>query len=338
MDPTVSVIIPTKNRADYVSSAIQSVLHQTFGDFEIIVVDGASIDNTREVISKFDDERIRYIREKKDRGASASRNTGIRLSTGKFIAFLDDDDLWMPSKLEKQLELVNKKPNVGAVYTGTWGFKKNGKVIVSRIPFLRGNIFPEILEKNYVGGCSMVLVRKECLEKVGLFDENLPAGEDFDLWIRLAKYYQFDCIREPLVLYRIHEKRVSADPYRSLIAKKSLFEKYSMELTTSFNDRKILGFWHYGLGVRYCECGDVRRGKKEFVKAITCNQFSVLYYARLLASFFGSKVFNLLTHRLDSLLWLARARNISNDLNEEGLALFRLVDQHKKQQYANEKG
>jgi len=151
----------------------------------------------------------------------------------------------------------------------------------------------------------MVLVRKECFEKVGLFDENLPAGEDFDLWIRLAKYYQFDYVREPLVLYRVHEKRVTSDPYRSLIAKKLLFEKYSVELTTSFNDREILGFWHYVLGVRYCECGDVRRGKKEFVKAITCNPFSILYYARLLASFFGSKVFSLLTRRLDSLFWLA---------------------------------
>ena len=300
----MSVIIPTKNRADYVSSAIQSVLDQTFGDFEIIVVDGASIDNTQEVVRKFDDKRIRYIREKKDRGVSTSRNKGIRLSRGKLIAFLDDDDLWMPSKLEKQLELISKKPNIGAVYTGAWFFRKSGKIIGSHIPFLRGNIFPKILKKNRIGGCSVVLVRKECFEKVGLFDENLPADEDFDLWIRLAKCYQFDYVREPLVLYRVHEKRVTTNPYRNLTAKKLLFEKYSLELTTSFNDRKILGFWHYVLGVRYCKCEDVRRGRKEFVEAITCNPFSIIYYARLLTSFFGSKVFSLLTRRVDSLLRL----------------------------------
>jgi len=300
MDPEVSVIIPTKNRAHYVSSAIQSVLDQTFGDFEIIVVDGASIDNTREVISKFDDERICYIREKKDRGVSASRNTGIKHSRGKFIGFLDDDDRWMPTKLEKQLNLINKNPHIGVVSTGAWEIKNSGKVTGYTFPLLRGNIFPKILRNNCVGGCSKVLVRKECFKKVGLFDEKLPAGEDFDLWIRLAKYYQFDYVRECLVLYRVHEKRISTDPYRILRAKKLLYKKYSNELTTSFNHRKILGFWHFVLGVYHCRCGDVGQGKKEFIKAITNDPFVVLYYVRLFTSFFGSTVFSLLTSLLDS--------------------------------------
>lgn len=302
MDPKVSIIIPTKNRADYVSSAIKSVLDQTFGDFEIIVVDGASINNTQEVITKFDDERIRYIREKKDRGVSASRNTGIRFSRGKFIAFLDDDDLWMPRKLEKQLKLVDENPNIGVVYTGAWRINKSGKKIDFRIPFLRGQIFPKILEKNYVGSCSLVLVRKECFEKIGLFDENFPAGEDFDLWIRLAKYYQFEYVREPLVLYRIHEKGISKDPCQILRAKKLLFKKYSKELATAFNNIKTIGFWYYALGVLHCECGNIGQGRKEFVKAVAINPFSPVYYGRLFASFFGSRVLNLLTGRLDSLL------------------------------------
>ena len=302
MVPKVSVIIPTKNRAHYVSSAIQSVLDQTFRDFEIILVDGASIDNTREVIGKFDDERISYIREEKDRGASASRNTGIKRSRGRFIAFLDDDDLWMPSKLEKQLNLINKNPNIGVVYTGSWRINNSGKVIGYNFPSLRGNIFPKILKKNYVGGCSMILVRKECLEKVGLFDENLPGGEDFDLWIRLAKHYQFDYVRECLVLYRVHEKRISTDPYRILRAKKLLYKKYSKELTTSFNHRKKLAFWQYALGTLYCRCGDMAQGKKQLVKAITNDPFSILYYARLFTSFFGSTVFNLSTVLLHSFL------------------------------------
>jgi glycosyltransferase involved in cell wall biosynthesis len=303
LDPKVSIIIPTKNRADYVSAAIQSILNQTFVDFEIIIVDGASIDNTREVIIKFDDKRIRYIREKRDRGISTSRNIGIRLSRGKFVAFLDDDDLWMPSKLEKQLKLISKNPDIGAVSTGAWRINKSGKMIGFRIPFLRGNIFPKILEKNYIGNTSLVLVRKECFKKVGLFDEDLPAGEDFDLWVRLAKYYQFDYVREPLVLYRVHERRISTDPYRVLRASKLLFKKYSKELKTSCNSRKILGSWHYTLGIHYCECGDIEKGKKEFREAISSNPFLIRYYAQLFASFFDSNAFNLLTHLLDSLLW-----------------------------------
>ena len=89
--------------------------------------------------------------------------------------------IWMPSKLEKQLSLINKNPHIGVVYTGAWRINNSAKVAGYIFPSLRGNIFPKILKKNYVGGCSMVLVRKECFEKVGLFDENLPGGEDFDL-------------------------------------------------------------------------------------------------------------------------------------------------------------
>lgn len=302
MDPKVSVIVPTKNRAHYVSSAIQSVLDQTFRDFEIIVVDGASIDNTREVISKFDDERIRYIREKKDRGVSASRNIGIKHSRGKFIAFLDDDDLWMSSKLEKQLNLINKNLDIGAVSTGAWIINKSSKIIGSGIPSPRGNIFPKILKKNCVGNCSMVLVRKECFEKVGLFDENLPAGEDFDLWIRLAKHYQFDYVNEPLILYRVHEKRISTNPYATLQAAKLMFKKFSKELNTSVNHKKILGYWHYQFGRIYCECGDIGKGRKEFMKAISKDPYSFIYHIRLFASFFSLTIYNALRRLLESLL------------------------------------
>jgi len=302
MDPKISVIIPTKNRAHYVSSAVQSVLGQTFGDFEVLIVDGASTDNTREVVSKFHDERIRYIRERKDRGASASRNTGISQSRGKFIAFLDDDDLWVPSKLSKQLNLFDKNPCIGAVSAGAWIINENDETIGFRIPSLRGNIFPKILSKNHVGNCSMVLVRKECFEKSGLFDENLEASEDYDLWVRLTKHYEFDYVNEPLVLYRVHEKRISTNPYKALRAKKLLIKKHSKELTKLSNHRRILGSWQYRLGVLYCKCGDMGHGKKEFLKAIRNDPFSIRYYARLFASFFGLTLQDALDRLLKSSL------------------------------------
>ena len=300
MRPKVSVIIPTYNRSNFLHSAIKSVLNQTFEDFEVIVVDDASTDNTRQVLDKFDDKRICYIRHKENKGGSAARNTGIKRSKGEFIAFLDDDDLWMPSKLEKQLDLINKNLEIGAVYTGAYKINESDKIIMCNYPSLRGNIFPDILKKNYVGSCSAVLIRKECIDRIGLFDENLPAGQDFDLWIRLAKNYQFDYVNEPLVIHRIHKKRITTDHYGRLRAKKLLFKKYSKELTTSFKHRKILGFWHNVLGVYYCKCGDIEQGKKEFVKAITNDPFYLLYYARLFSCFLGSTVSNLLTGLLDS--------------------------------------
>jgi len=281
MRPKVSVIIPTYNRSNYLYSAIKSVLNQTFEDFEIIVVDDASTDNTRKVVDKFEDERIYYLRHNKNRGGSASRNTGIKHSRGKFIAFLDDDDLWVQNKLEKQLDSVNKNLEIGAVYTGAWTINDGGKITSVKIPSLRGNIFPDILKKNYVGSCSMVLVRKECFDKIGLFDENLPAGQDWDMWIRLAKHYRFDCVRECLVLYRVHEKRISTNPYAKMQAAKLICKKFSKELNTSVNHRRILGYWHYRFGMHYCRCGDTREGKKEFVKAIINDPFSTLYYTQL---------------------------------------------------------
>ncbi len=108
MNPTVSVIIPTYNRANLVSRAIKSVLNQTYQDFEIIVVDDCSEDNTEEIVKSFNDSRIRYIKHKKNKGGSAARNTGIKRARGKYIAFLDDDDEWLPSKLEKQIMLFEK--------------------------------------------------------------------------------------------------------------------------------------------------------------------------------------------------------------------------------------
>ncbi len=214
----------------------------------------------------------------------------------------------MPSKLEKQLNLINKNPEVSVVYTRAWIINESGKIRRSKKLFLRGNIFPEILKKNYVGSCSTVLIRKECFNRIDLFDENLPAGQDFDLWIRLAKNFKFDYVNEPLFLYRVHKKRITTDPNKRLRAKKLLFEKYSKELTTSVNHRKILGFWHYTLGVYHCKFGDIGQGKKEFAKAITNDPFSVLYYARLFTSFFGSTVFNLLTGLSDS-FWPTSFKN-----------------------------
>lgn len=300
MVPKVSIVIPTKNRANYVSLAVRSVLAQTFKDFEIIIVDAASIDNTEEVINGFDDERIRYIRQETDRGVSASRNVGIESSKAEFVAFLDDDDLWMPSKLEKQLGLIEKRPSVGAVTTGFWVVNERGNIVRFEIPSVKGKIFPAILRKNHVGNCSVVLARKECLEKVGVFDESLHAAEDYDLWIRLAKQYEFECVKEYLVLGRIHETSISSDRQRVLRATRLLHKKYSRELMSLSDCRKVLGAWHYNMGVLYCECGDACQGRKELVKAIINDPSSIRYHGRLFVSFLGSSMVRFTLERLSS--------------------------------------
>lgn len=302
MKPVVSVVIPTKNRAHYLSFAIQSVLNQTFEDFELLIVDAVSRDSTREVVSGFKDKRIRYIKEEIDRGPSASRNTGIIDSKGEFIAFLDDDDLWMPKKLEKQLSLFRKNQLVDVVYTGCLEFRDKGRILGYRIPQTKGNIFPRILMNNFLGNCSTVMVKKECFDKVGLFDERLQGFEDYDLWIRLAKYCQFDYVKEPLVLYRFHEKRITTNLNRIRKAHEILYKKYFKEIMMADDRKKIFGEWNCSRGVIHFKCGDMERGRTEFIRAICNNPFNIVYYVNLSISFFGLKAYIRLRNLLFSSL------------------------------------
>ena len=147
VNPTVSVIIPTRNRYSFVPRAIQSVLNQTYQDFEVLVVDDASDDHTDEIVKGFSDERITYIHHEVKRGGSAARNTGIKFSKGEFIAFLDDDDQWLPEKLQCQMHLLSNSPTVvGAIYTGVLKCSTSkDQVLKEIVPTKRGMIFRELL-------------------------------------------------------------------------------------------------------------------------------------------------------------------------------------------------
>ncbi|MEM2507752.1 MAG: glycosyltransferase [Nitrososphaeria archaeon] len=299
MSPKVSVVIVTKNRAQYLFHAIQSVLKQSFTNFELIVIDAASTDNTEDIVRKsFSDARIRYVRLIEDVGLSRSRNLGIKLSRSNFIAFLDDDDLWMPNKLETQLKAIEDKNNIGAVYTGYLKIDSDGRIVGVRLPFLRGKIYPRILYKNFIGGCSTILVKKECLEKVGMFDEVLCYAEDWDLWIRVAKYYPFDYIKEPLVLCRVHNQQLTSTiGLHRLQNFQYMYKKHMGEL---LKYKKALGAWHYNLGILYFEFGNTKNGRKAFLQSIFYDPTSIHYYARLFFSLFGLRYYKLLSTHVHS--------------------------------------
>src|SRR5262249_19547313 len=155
---------------------------QTYQDFELIVVDDASSDNTVQVVAEFTDERIKLIRHELNKGGSAARNTGIRASNSNFIAFLDDDDEWLPEKLSKQAKiLLSSPPDVCGVYCGYISVSK-GELQGEYHPTKKGNLSKDLLARNCVGSASAVLLKRECLIKVGLFDESLPCSQDYDLW------------------------------------------------------------------------------------------------------------------------------------------------------------
>jgi glycosyltransferase involved in cell wall biosynthesis len=198
--PVVSIIIPTYNRENIVSRAIHSILAQTYQNFEIIVVDDASTDNTESVISGFTDPRIQYVRQLQNGGAGVARNVGINVAQGQYIAFLDSDDEWFPEKLAKQVEQFQQSdPQVGVLYT--WWImtnERNGKERL-KSPQYQGEIYQSLLYANVVGTPSVVMVKRECLLHVNGFDNEISqVVEDWDLWLRLAQHYKFDFVPEPL--------------------------------------------------------------------------------------------------------------------------------------------
>ena len=264
--PTVSVIIPTYNRAHLVGRAIRSVLNQTFQDFEIIVVDDGSTDNTEEVIKSFNDPRIRYIRHEQNRGGSAARNTGIRAARGEYIAFLDSDDEWLPQKLERQVNAFKSlDETTGLVYTGLRFVDHKGALVWEQRPNLSGYIFHKLLRRNVIGTASSVMLRRDCLLFTGLFDETLPSRQDLDLWIRIARQFKVFPIPEPLTVHYVHEQRITADLNAKIRGHKLFMAKFENELNSK---PRALAWQLYGLGKLYLQKGEVALAKSLFWKSL----------------------------------------------------------------------
>jgi len=204
--PKVTVIIPTYNCARYIGEAVDSVLAQTYPVHEILVVDDGSTDNTRDVLSKYR-EPVRYIPQK-NAGPPAARNNGILQATGDYIAFLDSDDLWLPHKLQAQMECFQQHPEYGMVYCDMKTFDDTGILeesvkITRHLTYYTGDIFPQLFAET-IFQTSALVVRRTCFDKVGLLDTTLPMGDDYEIFLRLARYYHVGCVDEPLILYRQH--------------------------------------------------------------------------------------------------------------------------------------
>jgi glycosyltransferase involved in cell wall biosynthesis len=215
--PRVSVVIPTYNRSGSLEDAVRSVLDQTFADLEVIVVDDGSTDDTREmVVALQSDPRLRCFRQRHRGRAAAARNMGIRHSRGELIGFLDDDDIWLPTKLERQVAALAAEPGAGVAWCALHKHHvgADGGIRAREIQRYRPERYREPLTGPFIHGPgSTILVRAECFDRVGMFDEVLGFS-DMDMVQRLGAAYAFVCLDEPLVVYRLHEGSMSADPDR----------------------------------------------------------------------------------------------------------------------------
>lgn len=206
--PYISVIIPTFNRAWALSAAITSVLKQTFEKFELIVVDDGSEDETRELVRSF--QGIQYLDMGQNQGVSAGRNRGTAMAQGRYLCFLDSDDTWIPTKLERQWDWMESHPESVACYTDEiWirnGVRVNPK---NKHQKFSGNVFRECLPLCIISPSS-ILLRRETMAALGGFDEGMRACEDYDLWLRLAAGHEVDFIPEKLIVkYGGHEDQLS---------------------------------------------------------------------------------------------------------------------------------
>lgn len=209
--PSVSVVVPVYNGAATIAGTLTSVLQQTFPDFELLVIDDGSTDATTAVVASFDDPRV-ALHSFENRGLAASRNRGVRLARGELIAFLDADDLWRPKKLARQVDALRAAPQAGLAYSFTDCIDERDRYLgpASHIA-ASGRVYEKLLVWNFLDSGSSAMVRAAALAEVGLFDESLPAAEDWDLWLRLAWHYPFVCIAEPDVLYRVHGSAMSSN-------------------------------------------------------------------------------------------------------------------------------
>ncbi len=222
---TVSVVIPTYNSITYLPKTIESVLNQTFTDFEVIIIDDGSSDNTQEWISNLEDPRIKTVVQT-NQGVAVARNTGIAAASGDYIAFLDSDDLWKPTKLEKQVQCLEANPGIGLVNTWIENIDKQGNYLATvPAPEAEGNVWNQIIEENLVLCGSVPMIRRCCFESVGEFDSNLLSAEDWDMWIRIAANCSFALIREPLVSYRQHLQSKSNNLEKHLLHRLRTIDK-----------------------------------------------------------------------------------------------------------------
>jgi len=295
----ISVVLPTFNRANLVSRAIKSVLAQSHKHLELIIIDDGSDDHTKEVVDSFTDPRIRYMHHGKNRGGAAARNTGIKAATGDYIAFLDSDDEWFPQKLEKQLAMFRGgNSKLGAVGSGRQIRQRKDrgyyfKEIIPRGEFgciyrklLTGHARPGGLPastSSWPGGTPSIMIKTECFQKVGLFDESLMAAQEYDLYIRLARHYHFDAVREPLLVVHLDtEHRISTDVIAQINGRKAFLEKYSRELPRL---SRLKGYFNYVIGTLLLRQDEVDEGRKHLLRALVSYPFRLKYWVNFAFSF-----------------------------------------------------
>ena len=291
--PKVSMIIPAHNMACYTVETIESVLNQTFEDYETIVVDDGSTDNTKELLRPYIKNRqILYI-YKANGGAASARNAGFKISKGRYVAFLDCDDLWLPRKLETSVDFLDNHSETGFVYNRAMNIDKEGNNLqLSKGRCYSGMISEKLVLRNFIMNSSPV-ARRECFKKVGLFDEKLFYPADWDMWLRISECFPVEYIDVPLTKYRVgdlsyFEKNIEKAKSETFMVLEKAFQRRP-ELSRNIWS-KVASDVYFTSAKAYAKRLELRKAKKEILISLKMSPYSYKPYLFALMLFLGKKV------------------------------------------------
>lgn len=283
MAPLVSIIIPTYNREKIIGKALDSVFAQTRQDFEIIVLDDGSQDNTKAVVEAYG-PKVKYFYQD-NKGIAGARNSGMGRAGGRYIAFLDSDDYWLPAKLERQLALFDEHPDYGMVASQCGAVAIDGSYREKNRPGKSGRVLHDLFKKNFIRTSSAVITR-QCLEKVGGFDESLREGEEYDYWLRIAAEFAVGFINEPLAVYVDNTDGMSTDSLTGRLHRLKVLEKTYLKkkIPPRMYRRRIADTCHY-IGRHYLKRGKRQEGIAYLKKAQKLHPAYVKNLGYLILSF-----------------------------------------------------
>ncbi len=280
----VSVVIPTYKRGpDMVLRAIRSVLTQTYSNLEVVVVDDSPDDyearkDVEDLIKSIRDPRVRYIKHRTNMGACAARNTGIEACRGEFLAFLDDDDEWLPKKLEKQMDVMADS-QVGIVYCRCFVVDDvRNRQWIDRRRCHAGWVFDKLLVENFIGSTSFVLIRRVCIDECGMFDVTMSSSQDVELWLRIAKRYAVGFVDEPLVKYHVHpQPRISTDCHKVIEGIQRLNQYYQdyLDMNPRIKSIRKLRTVPYLLAI-----GQTKKGLSTYWEAVRTYPLNIWFHLR----------------------------------------------------------
>jgi glycosyltransferase involved in cell wall biosynthesis len=274
MSALVSVVIPVYNGSAYLRRAIESVLEQTYQAIEVVVVDDGSVDDSAQIIASYG-PRLKPIHQQ-NAGVSQARNAGIRAAHGEFVAFLDQDDWWLPTKVAKQVKVFRQDDEFGLAHTGVAFYHEPSDTLVGRPNALRpellvGRCYERLLLGNAILNSS-VMVRKSVLNTVGILSTEIRGNsiQDYDLWLRIARHSSFGYVSEELVVYRLHAAQGMWDARLSLVEEERLLERILGETRTKLSEEMRVRMARLldEVGVAHLDASDIKPARRCFAKAL----------------------------------------------------------------------